>query len=201
MVSLVEFLGIPGTIATCIIAGYLVMQLIGELLEFKGKVVPEFMKIRKFFKRRKEEKQEIKTALEDSKNTLAEVKVLLDDVNSHYDNDNIKKRDDWIKWVNGQADIYDNSINNMSKKIDNIDTVLTDLYLESKRNRILDFAARVNNQQYEFTREHFTKIFKVHKEYEEYIKAHDLENGEVDIAFGIIEKAYEYKLKNDLFID
>lgn len=103
------------------------------------------MKIRKFFKRRKEEKQEIKTALEDSKNTLTEVKALLDDVNSHYDNDNIKKRDNWIKWVNCQADTYDNSIKNMSEKIDNIDTVLTDLYLESKRNRILDFAARVNN--------------------------------------------------------
>ena len=26
-------------------------------------------------------------------------------------------------------------------------------------------------------------------------------NGEVDIAFGIIEKAYEYRLKNNLFID
>jgi len=159
------------------------------------------MKVRKFFRRRKEEKREIKTALEDSKNTLAEVRTLLDDVNSHYDDDNIKKRDNWIKWVNGQADNYDSSIKNMSEKIDNIDTVLTDLYLESKRNRILDFAARVNNQQYEFTREHFTKIFKVYREYEDYIEAHDLENGEVDIAFGIIEKAYEYKLKNNLFID
>ena len=103
------------------------------------------MKIRKFFKRKKEEKQEIKIALEDSKNTLVEVKTLLDDVNSHYNNDNIKKRDDWINWVNCQTNNYDNSIKNMSKKIDNIDTVLTDLYLESKRNIILNFAARVNN--------------------------------------------------------
>lgn len=201
MISLVEFLGIPGTIATCIIAGYLIMQLIGELLEFKGKAVPEFMKIRKFFKRKKEEKQEIKIALEDSKNTLVEVKTLLDDVNSHYNNDNIEKRDNWMKWVNDETNNQNNSIKNISKKIDNIDTVLTDLYLESKRNIILNFAARVNNQQYEFTREHFTKIFKVYKEYEEYIEAHDLKNGEVDIAFGIIEKAYEYRLKNNLFID
>ena len=41
----------------------------------------------------------------------------------------------------------------------------------------------------------------MYKEYEEYIEAHDLKNGEVDIAFGIIEKAYEYRLKNNLFID
>ena len=61
------------------------------------------MKIRKFFKRKKEEKQEIKIALEDSKNTLVEVKTLLDDVNSHYNKDNIKKRDDWMKWVNDET--------------------------------------------------------------------------------------------------
>lgn len=194
MVSLVEFLGIPGTIATCIIALVFGIQLIGEIMEFFGKTVPEIMKIRKFFKRKKEEKKEMK-------DTLNNVQKLLSDVNKHYDEDNITKRDNWIEWVNCQADTYDSSIKNMSEKIDNIDIVLTDLYLESKRNRILDFAARVNNQQYNFTREHFTKIFKVHKEYEEYIKAHDLENGEVDIAFGIIEKAYEYKLKNNLFID
>ena len=32
------------------------MQAIGEFLEFKGKIVPEFMKIRKRFARRREEK-------------------------------------------------------------------------------------------------------------------------------------------------
>ena len=93
------------------------MQLIGELLEFKGKAVPEFMKIRKFFKRRKEEKQEVKIALEDSKNTLVEVKALLDDVNSHYNNDNIEKRDNWMKWVNDETNNQNNSIKNISKKI------------------------------------------------------------------------------------
>ena len=45
MVNLVEYLGIPGTIAMAIIALYLTMQLVGEFVELCGKVVPEFFKI------------------------------------------------------------------------------------------------------------------------------------------------------------
>lgn len=45
------------------VAGFMLlfglMQGIGEFLEFKGKIVPEFMKIRKFFKRKKEEREAI----------------------------------------------------------------------------------------------------------------------------------------------
>ena len=48
------------------------MQVIGEVCEFKGKAVPELMKIRKYFKRRKEEKQTIRESAE----TLKEVKIL-----------------------------------------------------------------------------------------------------------------------------
>lgn len=193
MVSLVEFLGIPGTIATCIIAGYLVIQLIGELLEFKGKVVPEFMKIRKFFKRRKEEKQEIKIALKDSKNTLTEVKTLLDDVNSHYNKDNIKKRNNWMNWVNGQADEYNKTLEDINDRLKKLDSVTEEIKLDQQRDRILNFAARVNNPQYDYSQEHFKKIFKTIVAYEQYIEDNNLINGEVDAAVDKIEKAYEEK--------
>lgn len=193
MVSLVEFLGIPGTIATCIIAGYLVIQLIGELLEFKGKVVPEFMKIRKFFKRRKEEKQEIKIALKDSKNTLTEVKTLLDDVNSHYNKDNIKKRNNWMNWVNNQADEYNKTLEDINDRLKKLDSVTEEIKLDQQRDRILNFAARVNNPQYDYSQEHFKKIFKTIAAYEQYIEDNNLINGEVDAAIDKIEKAYKEK--------
>ena len=48
-----EHVGLPGLIVATLVALFFVLQLIGELLEFKGKVVPEFLKIRKFFQRRK----------------------------------------------------------------------------------------------------------------------------------------------------
>ena len=50
----------PATIGAIIIGLLLVMQLIGEIIEFKGKTAPEFMKWRKYFKRKREEKKALK---------------------------------------------------------------------------------------------------------------------------------------------
>ena len=75
MVSFFEYLGVPVKIGVIVIGIFCIMQIIGEILEFKGKVVPEFLKVRKFFTRRKREKEE-------TAQTLKEVKQLLDDVNS-----------------------------------------------------------------------------------------------------------------------
>lgn len=58
MLGYIEYLKMPGTIAGIIVGIILAANLIGELLELKGKVVPEFMKFRKYFKRKKDEKKE-----------------------------------------------------------------------------------------------------------------------------------------------
>ena len=69
MIGYLEYLDVPVKIGLAIIGSFLVMQIIGEFLEFKGKVVPEFLKVRKFFSRRKREKNE-------TTQTLREVKQL-----------------------------------------------------------------------------------------------------------------------------
>lgn len=56
MISYVEYLNIPAKIAITLIVLFFCMQIVGEILEFKGKVVPEFIKIRKVFARRKHER-------------------------------------------------------------------------------------------------------------------------------------------------
>lgn len=53
MIDYVEYINIPTKVAIAVIALFFIMQLVGEFLEFKGKVVPEFVKIRKIFARRK----------------------------------------------------------------------------------------------------------------------------------------------------
>ena len=58
MIGYLEYLDVPVKVGLVIIGCFLVMQIIGEFLEFKGKVVPEFLKVRKFFSRRKQEKNE-----------------------------------------------------------------------------------------------------------------------------------------------
>ena len=51
MLDYIEYLNIPEKALLVLVSIFFVMQIIGELLEFKGKVVPEFFKIRKYFKR------------------------------------------------------------------------------------------------------------------------------------------------------
>lgn len=90
MINYLEYLNVPTKVRLAIVGCLLVMQFIVELLEFKGKVVPEFLSIRKFFSRRKARKNEVNS-------TLKEVKKLLSDVSARYSDDNITKRNGWMK--------------------------------------------------------------------------------------------------------
>ena len=53
----IEYLGIPGTIAVALVGLFVVCQVIGEIAEAFGKIVPEFLKIRKYFSRKKKRKR------------------------------------------------------------------------------------------------------------------------------------------------
>lgn len=65
MINYLEYLDLPVSIGLVIIACFAAMQIIGEILEFKGKVVPEFFKIRKFFQRMKQKKLEVQETIQD----------------------------------------------------------------------------------------------------------------------------------------
>lgn len=106
----IEYLGIPGTIGVVIIALFFIMQIIGEIVECTGKVVPEFLKIRKYFKRKKKEKEEMQRA-------LIECKQIISEFNTHYGDDNISKRDKWMRGV-------DKSVQEIQKLDGKIDRLL-----------------------------------------------------------------------------
>ena len=201
MLSYIEYLNIPARVAVILVGLLLVLQVIGELLEFKGKVVPEFMKVRKYFARRRKEKEEIA-------NTLKNVEQLLNDVNNHYSADNIQKRDDWMKWVNDKAVVYDSSIIEMSQKISDAILALKDntrmteeMFAQSSRDRIIDFATKVSDANTMVSREEFNRIFKVHDKYEKFLDERGLTNGEIDINFQIIKDSYEEHIKNHTFTE
>lgn len=108
----IEYLGIPMTVAIVIVGLFLTFQIIGEIVEISGKVVPEFFKVRKYFLRKKTEKEEMKQMIK-------ECKQIISDFNSHYDDDNITKRN---KWMNG----VDKSIQEIQKLDGKIDKILDD---------------------------------------------------------------------------
>jgi hypothetical protein len=197
----IEFLNIPMTVAIALVSLFLILQIIGELLEFKGKIVPEFLKVRKYFKRKKNEKEE-------STQTLKEVRQLLSDVNCHYSADNIAKRDQWMLWVNGRADTYDSFIKEITKKFADVTNALDantkmteEMFVQSSRDRIIDFAAKVSDENSAVSREEFNRIFKVYDRYESFCEEHDIKNGEIDIAYKIITESYESHTKHHSFVE
>ena len=133
MISYIEYLNIPIALGLAIIGVFLIMQIVGEILEFKGKVVPEFIKIRKYFARKKQERQ----TMREMSATIHDVKTVLNSVESHYSEDNIAKRDAWMKWVNDRAVVYDQSIEVLKEEMDKNTEITMSLYIESKRNSII----------------------------------------------------------------
>ena len=197
MIDYIEFLNVPMTAALLIIGLFLIMQLIGEILEFKGKVVPELMKVRKIFARRKRERQ----VIQEVSVTLANVNKSLDEMNRHYSTDNIRMRDGWMKLVNSKLEQYDASIGELGRKLDQNNRDTLSLLVESKRSAIINFASVVIDENRPVTREQFNRIFKIHREYDTIIKEHEMTNGEVDIAIRIIKEAYEAHMRNHSFLE
>lgn len=190
------------------------LQGIGEILEFKGKVVPEFLKVRKYFKRKKEERVALGKMIEladeypQMAETINEVKRLLADFDKHYSNDNIAKRDKWMKEVNEHITNSDERrkeqdalMRELNEKLDENNSVTLSILIENKRSAIIDFASKVIDESYPVTREQFNRAFKTYREYEEIIEEHELTNGEVDIAIHIIQESYEQHMKKHTFIE
>lgn len=201
MLNYIEYLNIPVKIALVLVVIFFSMQIIGEFLEFKGKVVPEFFKIRKWFTRRKREKAE-------AAQTLKDVQVLLNDVNSHYSADNIAKRDGLMQWVNNRAEVYDESIKQLREALTEVMQALKDnaklteeMFIQSSRDRIIDFATKTSNENVMVSREEFNRIFKVYAKYEKYLEEHKMTNGEVDINYQIIKESYEQRLRDHAFTE
>lgn len=179
-------------------------------MEFKGKVVPEFMKIRKYFIRKKREREALSQMpdflkeFRQTSETLKNVQKLLNNVDKHYSEDNISKRNKWMEWVNNKAEEYDkygSCIDELKKQMKENNEITLSLLIEGKRSTIIDFASRVIDESYPVTREQFNRIFKAYKEYEDIIEKNNLTNGEIDIAYRIINESYETHMRNHTFVE
>lgn len=197
LISGLEYLNAPATIVLILVGLFIVLQVIGEIVEVAGKTVPEILKVRKFFKRRKDEKEEEQKMLKD-------VQQLLSDVYEHYSTDNIKLRDDWIKHINDKETVYDASVKELTalkERLELNNELTLDLYIDFNRNRILDFASKVANENVIISREEFNRIYKVYDAYEEILHKNKRTNGEIDTAYKVIQEAYQERLKHHTFLE
>lgn len=197
MLNYIEYLNVPSQIAIALIAVLFVLQLIGEFLNFKGKAVPEIMSVRRYFARKRTERKVIR----ELPDTIQDLKNIVNNINEHYNADNIFMRDKWIDSVNKRLSLEDELVRDLDKKIDETNKDIVSILVDNKRDIIINFASRVSNASVLVTKEQFNRIFKLYKEYEDLIVKNGLTNGEVDIAYRIIVESYEEHLSNHTFIE
>lgn len=197
MKEYIECLNLPTTAITIIAGFFLAMNIIGEIMELMGVLVPEFMKIRKYFTRKKQERK----TLAEVKNTLEEVQKTLSEVNIHYSTDNITKRDGWMDSVNKQLSDTQTWREELDKKLDKNNAITLAILIENKRSEIINFAAYVIDGKCPVTHEQFNRIFKLYTEYEAILEENKMTNGEANVAMRIIKESYEAHMREHTFVE
>lgn len=192
-----EYVGVPTMVVVGLAFIFFVMQLIGEVLEWKNKVVPEFMKIRKYFQRKKQERQ----AIADMMETLPEVKKSLDEFNAHYSKDNIQMRNDWMNGVDQHVIDSETWKREFREKLDKNIEITMSIRIENMRSEIIGFAQYVVDEKNPVTHEQFNRIFKLYAKYEAILEENKMTNGEADTAMRIINEAYEDHMRQHTFIE
>ena len=197
MKEYIEYLNLPSKVGILIVGLYLALQIVGELMEVKGKVVPEFMKVRKYFARKKIERE----TLAEVRTTLDAVKKQLSEIDAHYSKDNIAMRDGWMNGVNQALADINNWRKDFDEKLDkNCETTL-DILIENLRSAVISFASYVIEEKNPVTREQFNRIFKIYAKYEAILDEYDMTNGEANVAMRIIRESYETHTRNHSFVE
>lgn len=197
MEQFIEFFKLAGPWAAGLLGAWIILNLIGEALDKTGKLVPAFMKIRTCIKKRKQAKQE-------REQLLIDVKTLLADVNAHYSEDNISKRNEWMNWVNQRAKVYDASVQDLvtlHKSVDKNNSLTIKMYIDQCRTRINDFSGQVLRNDRPFTREEFRRVFDLYEEYELILKENHLTNGQVEVSMKLIREDYERRTREGAFLE
>lgn len=198
---------IPLAIVAFLMVCFGVMQGIGEVLEFKGKIVPEFMKVRKTIARKKREKEAISQmtdllpSLQMVPEALKKTSDLLQSVDIHYSSDNISLRNKWMAGVDASIGEIQRWMQEMSAKMDKNNEDTLEIRIENMRDTIIDFASYTGKEENAVTREQFNRVFKLYDKYEDILKANHRTNGEVDIAIRIIQDSYKKHLTERTFVE
>lgn len=191
----------PVGVVSAIAAFIAILNFIYFILDKGGKTTKGFLNIVKLVKEKKDKKAKREKLIDD---TIAYMEIM----KNHTSPESIARRDNWMHWVDDRAVKYDESIALLSDNMAKItaaleaNTKVTDkLFIQDCRTIIIGFAEKASNQQRLISREEFNRVFKVYEDYENFLSAHEMTNGEVDLAYEIIQEAYQYRLTNHKFLE
>ena len=197
IIEVAQTIGIPWFIIVGLAILYIIAGTIGCILDLQGKILPEIINWRRWRRRKNEERNKQTELLEALVNKI-------ESFEEHYNPDNIAKRDQWMQWVNDRARVYDDALSKLfllQDKLNENNEITLDLYINVNRNRILDFARIVADDNALVSREEFNRIYKINQEYHAILAKYNKENGEVDTAMKLINESYDYRMKHRSFIE
>lgn len=197
MLDYMEVLGLPAAVVLALVSVFFLMQVIGGILEFKGKTAPEIMRIKKYFKKRKEEREIIAMVPK----SIDKLNDFIAEWDRRYSEKNLAERDRWMNHVDERGELNQERIEQIMSTLEKHGEYILALTVEGQRNTIIEFASKVNDKDVSVTREQFNRIFRLYEDYEEIIEDNGMKNGEVDIAYRLIIEAYEERTKNGTFIE
>jgi hypothetical protein len=196
-----DYINVPAKLIAGVVILLLCLQLVGELLEFCGKVAPGFMKLRKQAKEKLEKERKRDELLAAATDALNKANEKLDTFTALYDNDNLQKRNIWMHEVDNGISANKNDIHALAEKLEKIYDIQMKDHVEALRSIILNFANRVSDKNSVLTHEEFRRAFTAHEDYEAFIKEHGLTNGQVDVAYRVISEDYADRLRNHEFLE
>ena len=196
-----DYINIPAKLIIGVIILLLFLQLIGEILEFFGKMAPGFMKLRKKIKEKREKERKRDELLAAATEALEKTNQKLDEFTALYDDDNIKKRNGWMSSVDSGILKNEHDISTLAEKLEKIYDISMKDHIEALRSIILGFANRVSDKSANLTHEEFRRAFKAHEDYEAFLEEHELTNGQVDVAYRVISEDYADRLRNHEFLE
>lgn len=187
----------PSLVAVGLVALFLVLQIAGELMEFFGKAAPSFMKIRKFFAKKSEERRKYRKTVDEATTALKKNNELYTDILSHYNKDSIAKRDAWMHAVDSDRE----KVRALEELLLKVRSDVLQIRIEAMRNEIISFASRISNDSYLVTREECNRIFRLYSDYEKILADNEMENGEIDINYQIIKDSYDHRMRHGAFLE
>ena len=218
--------GVPVGVISAIATVIVILNAIYAIVDKCGKITPAFLNIVKWFKKKKEEKKAKEERLNSIVKKLDDVNDKFDkkfekfdekfdkvdqrlvNFESHYTPESLARRDAWMQWVNERADKYDESIDKINQLIEKLtlalesNTAMTEeMFVQDCRTIILNFASRVCRKDIVLSKEEFNRVFKVYNRYEAFLEEKHKTNGEIDIAYGVIQRGYEERLVNKTFFE
>lgn len=196
-----DYINVPAKLIAGVVVLLLCLQLVGELLEFFGKVAPGFMKLRKRAKEKREKERKRDELLAAAAEALEKNNKKLDEFTALYNDDNIEKRNGWMNSVNNRISENRDDIHTLAEKLEKIYDISMKDHVEALRSVILGFANRVSDKNSVPTHEEFRRAFAAHEDYEKFLKDNGLTNGQVDVAYRVISEDYADRLRNHEFLE